>query len=303
MKLVVTAQLYSQVLIDEVIELKYYPFIISFHPNENKILEEISIERGITDFIGLIPKVKVENHTVKQIEFPKEDFLAEQRELLQHLESFGSLDLDIIEIKWDNPKITWIPENEEERSMLPISSYKRNLEYDTSKKLTLGWLQGTVYNRRMLSHLVLPLSFHRKGINFYHRFEYSESFLSFYIMLEGVFGNGKTKNYQVEQEFLKSEIMNYAITETLKWLNNEENNNHKEWLLKFLKSKDWQYDIKGIISMLVKQRGYLSHFSLNSNRKQRDTFNEKENHSPAFIIMSICRFATIKLRLDPFIKK
>lgn len=299
MRLKVEAKVSSSVALDELMEMKHMPYIISMVPSRDGILEKIIIERGVTDYEEHLPKVETSGNQLTGFIFPKEDFLAEQKKLLQHLESFGALDLGIREISWNNLQVTWLPETEEERLQVPLLSYRKDISYaGNSTPLTLGWLQSTVIHRRMVEPLVIPLSFFRKGTNHYERLEYIEAFLAFYLMLEGVFGGGHTKNAKVEQAFMASDKLDYAIGQTFRMLENQ--HVQKQWLIDNLNSKGWPYDKEGLVKLLVDQRGNLSHYSLKSSRKQRNYFEDKDYQPLASIIGGVARFATIKLRLAPF---
>jgi hypothetical protein len=301
MRLKVEADVHSEIYVDEVLKMKLHPFIIKLVPNEDGSLSKIVFERTVINYESMLPKVYIEHGQLISVEFPSKDFFEEEKKLMQHVESFGGLDLNIREINWDNPRITWIPESDEERLKVPILSYHKQGNYDKGKKkISLSWLQDTLIHRRMTSHLVLPPSFYRKGCNHYHRLEYIEAFLQFYLMLEGVFGEGQTKNQLVKKAFMNSENLDYGISQILNALEKSNVCQHKTWLLTLFNSKSWIYGKESVVKLLVEQRGMLSHYSIKSTRQQRSPFNDAEYHSLAFIAMMIAHFASIKLRLDPF---
>jgi len=300
MRIMFEAEVEGQVPLTQIIEMKLHPYVIRLVPNEKKKLEKVCIERVIYKYEDLIPQFRIINGNPPEMHIPKQDFLEEEK-LMQHIESFGALDLGIGKICWQTPRITWIPESEEEKVKLTMPTYKRSFQYDKPKSnISLAWLQSTVLHRDRVSHLVSPLSFFRIGANHYHNFNYSEAFLNFYLMLEGLFGNGQSKNHKVEEAFKNAEILSYALLETIDYLNIErESNSHRLWIDYYLKDKGWKFDSLGIIRAIIAVRGNLSHYYFKSSRKQRDSFNEKENESIAWITMTICMFSTIKLRIEP----
>jgi len=303
MILIIEAEIFSVTHLKETISFTQYPFTITLCPSVNHTLNKVSIQSRVNDFKHYIPVLEDGENDSITVQFPKEDFITEQIKILQHIESFGALDLGISEINWSNPIIKWIPENEEEQLLVPLTTYRRTIQYEPIKmQVTAGWLQQTLLHRNQVSNLVLPLSFFRKGMNLYYRLEYSEAYVNFFFMLEGLFADGKTETKKVITLFTSSDIMVYAINETLKSLNEESNINHKQWLEKYLKNKAKDISIQSICFMLTDKRGSLSHFSIKNSVRQRNNFQEKESHSPAFIIMMICRFASIKLRLRSFTK-
>lgn len=299
MKLMLETEVYGEVLLKEPIVLKNHPYIVKLIPL-NGVLEKVSIERVIVVYENFLPRIETSDDGQPTLHFPKDDFLREDIELLQHLESFGSLDLGLTKINWENPKIVWIAENPSEEAKIRMPSYRRSLVYQKQKlAVTAQWLQSVIIHRKQLSHLVAPLSFYRKGINHYHKFNNSEAFLHFYLILEGLFGNGNTRNQLVEKAFNTSEIMLSAVSETFDWINNNSDKSHRLWLESYLAKKSWKYDVSNIIKLLVDMRGNLSHYSVKSTRNQRDNLNEREYQTIAFVAMSICTFASIKLRFQP----
>lgn len=302
MKIELETEILGNFKIDQDFDIKYHPYNITIKYDYEKDAHIITLNRSIKDFNAFIPKFKLNNERINSIIFPKEDFLFEEIKLLQHIESFGAIDRGIERIKWDRLIIRWIPETEDERKELPISEYERKLSYDFPKSvLTKKWLTDTIIHRRQMGDLHLQFSFYREGVNFFHNFQYQNAFLNFFLMLEGFFGNGKHKTHDLEREFSKSDILEYAINETLIKLSNQ-NGTHHKWLIQKAKKYEKPIDKSVLISEMIKVRGSLSHFSIKSQKIQRNPYNDRDYESLAFIAMSICLYATIKLRLEPFRK-
>ncbi|TLU99517.1 hypothetical protein [Dyadobacter luticola] len=301
MKIIFEAEAEGLVPLKKTLEMKLYPRVIRFVPNDENSLEKVSIEREIKDYDHLLPQIIFKKDRNPEMYIPMQNF-SEEEMLMQHIESFAALDFGLRKIYWQTPRITWVPETEDEKVKITMPTYKRSFQYNLPKsEITLTWLQETVVHRDRVMHLVSPLSFFRIGSNHFHNFGYSEAFLNFYLMLEGLFGNGQSKNHKVENAFENAPTLMHAISETVLYLDNDtEKNTHKSWMVNFLQEKGWKYDNLGIIKAIICIRGNLSHYYFKSSRKQRDSFNEKENESIAWITMTICVFSTIKLRLDPF---
>lgn len=283
--------------------VKHHPF--EFDIRYDKLLDNffISISRKIIDYNKHIPILESRNNKATEIRFPSEEFLSEQIEILQHLESLGAIDKEVSKIDWQNCSIEWIPELPEEDSILPIRKYYRDIEYESKKNiLSKDWLFNTIIHRRQCAQLTLPFSFFREGVNFYHNFQYQNAFINFYFMLEGFFGNGVNfKNKIMKFEFSKSEILEYGISESIKHLE-KKNDHHHEWLLETCKENNKNIDKKGIIHLLVEMRGKLSHFSFKKSNRQKNYFNDNEYSSLAFFTMMICKYSIVKLRFEPLKK-
>jgi len=287
--------------IEKDMKIKHNPFEIDIRFEEEMNRFFISISRRVTDYSSYLPIMSTTDHKISQINFPPQSFLEEQIEILQYIESFGAIDKGVEKINWQNCSIEWIPETDIEEEELTIKKYNRDLSYDKELKiLSRNWLFNTIIYRRQLSHLTLPFSFFREGANFYHNFQYQNSFINFYLMLEGFFGNGiDYKNEKMKLEFKKSDILEYAINESIQYLENMRGK-HYEWLIEICKRYNKKVDKEGIIHVIVEQRGNLSHFSFRNLNKQKNPFKDSSYESLAFITMSICVFSSIKLRLGPF---
>lgn len=290
--------------IENEMAVRQHPYEINIRFDQETSRYLISISKRETNYSRYLPKLELNEDKLTGIVFPSQEFLHEQIQILKHIESFGALDKNIERINWQNCTLEWIPETEGEKEVLTISSYHRNLEYKTETKiLSQQWLFQTVVHRKQLENLDLPFAFIREGTNFFHKFQFQNSFINFYLMLEGVFSNGKHyKSEDIKQDFKKSEILKFAITEAIKYLERS-NEKHFDWLKETCKAYNKNVDIEGIIHLLVEQRGSLSHFSLASRRKQKNLFKDKDYESLAFLAMVICLNASIKLRLEPFKRK
>jgi hypothetical protein len=300
----IEAEIIGSFLIEQDMMVKHQPYEITIRFEQDSARFLISISKRELNYSAYIPKIKADNKKSKRIEIPPEDFFQEQIKILQHLESFGAIDKNIERIDWQNCLIEWIPENEEEGIFLNLRKYQRKLNYDLNKTtLSKDWLFNTIIHRKQLENLVLPFAFFREGANFFHKFQYQNAFINFYLMLEGVFSNGLYwKNKIIENDFKKSDIMNTSILQSINYLQ-QIGGKHYNWLNQICKAYNKNVDIEGVIHILIEQRGCLSHFSLASPNNQKDPFADRDYESLAYLTMIICRNASIKLRLEPFKKK
>ncbi|MDB5089724.1 MAG: hypothetical protein JWR09_3718 [Mucilaginibacter sp.] len=233
---------------------------------------------------------------------PYPDFFQEQVGLLQYLESFSALDLGVRKIRWETPYIKWVPENSEERQLLMVDGYNYKEVFPANNsKLTKKWLQDVIIHRNMVKHLTEPLSFYRLGMNFYFEKMYILSFLNFFLMLEGVFGDGNTEKKRTIAAFMAASNLVYGIENTLKTIKQPTHQKHQDWFDNYIFTIQAINDdpIRKMINVFYDQRGLLSHYSVSSYRKRHD-FEQEKYSSLAFISMSVCHFCSVKLRLDPF---
>ena len=303
MILLIECKVDSDTLIDEVIEWQVNSYVFKLYPNERKKFGSISVESKFQNYQNHIPKVIIEANKIATIEFPEGNFYPEQLSMLQYIESFSALDLGVRKIHWDNPTINWIAENDEER--IAIKRYNKTTDYpDNNRKITLGWFQNAITHRRMVGHLTEPLSFYRIGINHYNQHTYIQAFLHFYLMLEGVFCNGNTNKKITIDFFMKAPHLAYGINSVLESFENPINKKHKDWFdnYTFINPETGKDPIRKMVNIFFDERGKLAHYSNNTDRK-RNNFEDWKYQSLAAICMMVCSFCSIKLRLDPFIKK
>lgn len=280
-------------------EVKYHPYKICIKSNDKEKKYLISIAKRIYNYSSLIPKLELVGQE-KTIKFPQENFLENEIELLQYIESFGAMDKEIYDINWENISIEWIPESEQEKKEITIKKYSRSLSFKNEKELlSQDWLFNTIIHKRRLEHLTLPFSFFRNGLKHYKEFQYQEAFLNFYLMLEGVFGNGKFKNDKIKSEFTKSPILIQSIEKLLSNLKNSQLK-HYEWFEEMSNKYNKEPNIESVIHIIVEQRGNLSHFSNKTPDRNKNPFKDKDFDSLAFISLMICKYVSNDLRLEPF---
>jgi hypothetical protein len=130
-----------------------------------------------------------------------------------------------------------------------------------------------IVGSRKYDQLTVPMSFYREGLNEYRGQRYITSFFNFYFIVEGLFGRGKTKNYQIEHEFKKSAGLRWAVEETLENLRNEHQQIWKR-LTEELARAGRSLDTDGAIEYLVSTRGRLHHFTHNPNRIEGTPFTD-----------------------------
>jgi hypothetical protein len=302
MILLIECEIDSDTLLDELVEYRFHPYLLKLYPDEQKKLFQVTIERPFINYEKYLVKLTKRPGKLGEIKMPYPDFFQEQIELLQYLESFSALDLGVRKIRWETPYIKWVPENQAEREQLMVDSYNyKNVFPANNSKLTKKWVQDVIVHRNMVKHLTEPLSFYRLGMNFYFEKMYILSFLNFFLMLEGVFGDGNTEKKRTISAFMAAPILSYGIENTLEMIKQPQHQKHQEWFDNFIFTnivinKD---PIRKLVNILYDQRGLLSHYSAAGYKKRHD-FEQEKYSSLAFTTMSVCHYCSIKLRLAPF---
>ena len=104
---------------------------------------------------------------------------------------------------------------------------------------------------------------------------YIIAFFNYYFVLEGLYGNGKSKNNQIEREFLTSTALKAFIEEYMHSPNTERLIKQIFDLLPSQKTHAIPDDTT-LIQLLVSIRGRVHHFSNNPNRPHGSPLNQHE---------------------------
>jgi hypothetical protein len=121
--------------------------------------------------------------------------------------------------------------------------------------------------------LVIVQSFWREGRNDVRAGKFINGFFNYYFVLEGLYGDGKTKNYAIEAKFKGSAELRSFIEQ---YLRDGHPENHIEQVGAMLLKGNPNMDLKFeaitnpdlFIELLVATRGELHHFSNNPSRPE-----------------------------------
>ncbi len=263
-------------------------------------------ENGFVSKMKIIAKVpnpekfySVIDTSVKPISFTinsDKEFYEKILDEFKHLESSMSFSYHIKKISWEEPKVTIIPENDEEKEKIQIYSRQFTSGFpDIEHDISLEELKSHIESLPKYKELTFVKSFYREGMNEYNSLRYINAFYNFYFILEGIYGNGKTRNKDIEKEFLKSDefktqMQRFIDTQILT------SKEHLKSVKEMLDIHKKDLTVEGLTSLLVLTRGRLHHYVKKSSLPQTTPFNQKDYHSISFIAMGMALIA-ILLRL------
>lgn len=292
MKLSLECKVESMIIIHKTIEIENEEKLYVFYPNKEgflsklKIISPVSYPEKFYSTITPTPNSKsVAHFDIKEDEELMDSIRKEFQELESDLSftSGGSLK----KIHWDNLKSELICETEEEKKKANIIGVKveKNKYPVPIIKMDESTLRSIVTSKADYTPLIIPKAFFREGLNDFHSFRYINAFYNFYFILEGLYGNGKSKNKAVEWEFKKSK----DFCEFVEWsINNIKNSpRHLNKITQMLKQRNKSLNVEGIIHLLAKTRGALHHFVNIPHKIQGTPFNHKEFESIAWITMGL----------------
>lgn len=290
----ISAKYKGDTFIKSPFELHLEPYKISVSCDKNKIVNELIISKKLIDYEKYLPKLETEEPHKHSLNIPDEPDFEDIKNLIQTIESLGSFWFRVKKIYWETPKRDWIPENDEETKRIQVTGIKLKKEYTKIPiELLPRLLTEIIVLRDNYKHLIIPMAFYREGRNEFTSFRYVNAFMDFYFYLEDLYGFGKTKNIQVEKQFIKSEQLNRALNHTIHSFSKR----HQDNLNEFLKIEKYQYDNAGIIKLIVKVRGNLHHFSQKSSKKKGHPLNQKDFETMAYLLFCICTYTFTELTI------
>jgi hypothetical protein len=274
-------------------------FILEVMVNPDKVVDGLSIALRVKNYQDFLPRVSsaIESR-ITQVSLRDSSLFFFLVDLAQHIEALGSFWFGVRKIYWESPKRAWIAETLEEQKVLePLPNHFQEEAHENRcyGELSPEMLASLVHNRRLHQHLVLPMSFYREARNDFTSGRYTSSFINFYFYLDDLYGQGKTRNKEVEKLFKFSEHMRQAIQQTMQLYQDVESLENLEELTKFLHMEKKEFSIDGIIELIVQIRGNLSHFSQKSSKKKGHPLNQREFRSVAFLMNSICTHTFMQL--------
>lgn len=284
MRLRVTAEVKGDIFLKEKISTQFYIYTFNvFKENESFF---ISVEKSVSNYLDDIPKASFDESNHFVINIPETNIYADIVDWFKRIEAFGSFNLAIKRILYEEAEITWIPETVDEGKILSIKSYKVTRGGQNSKYLRLSDFQDTLFYSKRLDENYIPFSYFRLGASFFDEEEYYLSYINYFMMIEFLYGNGKTKKRETIIEFGKSDILVLSILMTINTFPIGDPN--LEWLKNECRKKQKEYNVEGLIFILVDHRGMIAHGSKRRSGMYRDNPNLLRPIS--FILGMICRY-------------
>ena len=113
--------------------------------------------------------------------------------------------------------------------------------------------------------------------------------MNLYFFLEDLYAGGKTKNYQVLEEFKSSAQLSAAVKDAIQeFIGAEMPLHHREALQEYIRLAHVEFSVEGILKLIVFMRGNLHHFSQKSAQPKGNPLNQFWLETLAFLMISIC---------------
>ena len=293
MRLEIKATITGDFVIDKPVTAKSHPYDFTIFKEDD--MYKISISKKVVNYQNYMTKCNM-HEGIPTFTLTPYEIYEDMIHWLQYIESMGAFNIAIESVNWDEPTISWIPEIEEEKGVMPLLSHQKKHQTNKSKRrISQSNLSNLVIYRRCLKDIYIPFTYFRQGKNLFEQRKYYFAYINFFMMLEYCFANGKFQKRDVLKEFNTSYLLKKSITSTIElMINNGKNEDHIKWIKQECSNRNKNFDLDGILYVLVEYRGLLSHASKLS---EKYLFNDTELFSLAFLINMICFFVCGNLQI------
>jgi hypothetical protein len=208
---------------------------------------------------------------------------------IQMLESALSLFVPLRQINWRYPEFEPVFEDGEGRSDLGAVRVSRG-KIGPQKIVEEAFVSIVGIGLKAQS-LTVVASFWREGENDWVAGKFINAFFNYYFVLEGLYGNRKTKNRHIEAEMLKSPALLTQI----------ENFNRGQHPVQHLKQLATMLNVTTIptaeelVGLLVSTRGMLHHFQDNPNREQGSPLFHTKYEGIAYLARQLAHGSILEL--------
>jgi hypothetical protein len=209
---------------------------------------------------------------------------------LQLIESLLALMGNLKRVHWERPTYEYYPETEDEHSRIEITPswfYRWEFRRDDPTQLNVLGLSKAIMGADFLRPLAPLMSFYREGMNEIRLGRYINAFFNFYFIIEGLFAAGKSRMNEVIRKYLDSQVLMPFIDTVIARVGANDNLDEgmtKEQLERELQSRAQPFTSEGLVRFLVKKRGELHHFSIESSRQQGTPLNNMDYKLIAHIV-------------------
>ncbi len=213
---------------------------------------------------------------------------------LQSLESALSLYMPLHQISWRYPETEVIFEEGEERTMGHLGAISVSRGEIPPQKVPEEMFVTLVGIGLKAHDITVLTSFWREGENDWVAGKFINAFFNYYFALEGLYGNKKTKNKQIEEEMLNSPGLLAQIDRFNKGQHPFE---HLKQLGNMLNATEVPTS-EELIRLLVSTRGRLHHFHNNPNREQGSPIVHDNYEGIAYLARQLAHGSILELTRD-----
>jgi hypothetical protein len=208
---------------------------------------------------------------------------------IQSVESVLGFYFDLSDIHWNQAEAFVEPESAEEAKQLEVLRWFVTQSIGGAKQeITLEQLDLSVVTAKRTADLTTTLAFHREGSKDMRNLRYISAFFNFYFVLEGLFGNGKTKNDAVRAQFKRSTRLVATIQEMID-RGLPPSYGEDEGIVERLRRMNKPFTPDSIIDLLVSTRGDVHHNVGNPKRPGGSPLIVAKFQTFSMFCMNLCQ--------------
>jgi len=232
MRYKVTASVEGILYLEKDFSFNNNDLIVEFLIDKENKLSEISISidvkgKDVEKYRSVISKIDGIVHISVSGDAAVENRIMNSFRLLESNLSFISRGA-LRKIHWESAKEECIPQSEEEKECVKVSSFRTTKEYPEPKILIKETvLEHYVKEGEKYEELATEKAFWREGMTYYRNFQYIQAFYNYYFVIEGFYANGKTSEKEVIKEFSKSKELSEIADKATKTFLNEKRHGKK----------------------------------------------------------------------------
>lgn len=212
-------------------------------------------------------------------------------EKLIYFESVGAFWWRIKSFNIDEANEQWMPETDEERNKIALLGFSMKQGYSKQPQPILDHqIKDLLDMEPHLKVITIPLAFYRESVISFESHKYINAFQNSFLMLEGLYGQGKSGYRHLVNALCESQELKVAAANMLEQLRAQQPPHHLQVMTAEIDKIGSKINAIGMIEWLVYTRGQLSHFSLKSNKKQGNPLQHREYRTHAYICQSVCTF-------------
>jgi hypothetical protein len=298
MKLKITCTVHSEVLLQRRLELRVNENEYTFEIGADGIWKALTVCAVIKDPSTVrwgtetVPGLRAPNQAPFNVIGELPDGITESViQDIQSLESTLSLYMPLREINWRFPEMEVIFEAGDERTLGHLGAVSVRRQKPGASAIAEQPFTAIVgIGLKAHKHTVVA-SFWREGENNWTDGKYINAFFNYYFVLEGLHGNRKTKNYQIEEAMLQSTTLLCLVD---KYLHGNHPMQHLEQLAKMLNLTVIP-TAQDFVKLLVSTRGRLHHFQNNPNREQGSSLVHDKYEGIAYLARQLAHGSILEL--------
>ncbi len=301
MRLRVSAEAEGKALIPSAVTVLSGEYAVSLFPGDDGLVSRIDVVKKTRAEDAELPTLEPtpDDRIKAHIHIPSSHDEDDLVDVLQHLESLGAFWLGFRRIRWENRKVEWIPETEEDKRRLSLLSHVHKETYKEQPVVPRLEIVGELVGARERNrYLVIPMAFLREGVNEYRAFRYINACFQFYFYVEDLYAEGQWRTKQAKERLLASTHMLKAATKVVTELNTPSSQLERAQIERDLNEKGHPFSPEGLIELIVDMRGDMHHFSQKDPRRRNNPLNQREFKGIAWVMMQFCLFTFVEIVAD-----